>query len=292
MSDESDKIANTIERRIYTVRGAQVMLDSDLAKIYGVETKVFNQATKRNSARFPAEFRFQLTMEEYQNLRSQLVTSSEHGGRRHLPYVFTEQGIAMLSAVLRSETAIKVSIEIMRAFVNMRKLIANNTAILQRLNKVEEKQIEADGKFDQIFKAIERETLHPEQGIFYDGQVFDARAFVSDIIRNAKKSIILIDNYIDESVLLLFTKRSKSTTVVIYTKKIDSSLKKDIEIFNQQYIPIEIKVFEKSHDRFLIIDKTSVFHIGASLKDLGKKWFAFAKIGISADEIVAKIEAG
>ena len=243
MSDESDKIANTIERRIYTVRGAQVMLDSDLAKIYGVETKVFNQATKRNSARFPAEFRFQLTMEEYQNLRSQLVTSSEHGGRRHLPYVFTEQGIAMLSAVLRSETAIKVSIEIMRAFVNMRKLIANNTAILQRLNKVEEKQIEADGKFDQIFKAIERETLHPEQGIFYDGQVFDARAFVSDIIRNAKKSIILIDNYIDESVLLLFTKRSKSTTVVIYTKKIDSSLKKDIEIFNQQYIPIEIKVF-------------------------------------------------
>ncbi len=209
-----------IENKIYSVRGVQVMLDSDLAEMYDVETKVLNQAVKRNLERFPEDFRFQLTNKEHENLRSQIVTlegedinlksqkvtSSTHGGRRYLPYAFTEQGVAMLSAVLRSDTAVKISIHIIQAFVKMRKLIATNADIFQRLDKVEQKQIETDNKFEQIFKALEDKSIKPKQGIFYDGQVFDAYVFAADLIKTAKKSIILIDNYVDETVLQLFTK--------------------------------------------------------------------------------------
>ena len=197
-----------IQNRIYTFRGVQVMLDSDLAILYGVETKVFNQAVKRAIERFPESYRFQLTEVEFTNLRSQIVTSS-WGGTRYLPYVFTEQGISMLSAVLRSETAITTSIRIINAFVEMRKFIMNNAQMFQRLESVELKQLETDKRIDQIWDALDIGSVKPKQGIFYDGQVYDAYQFVSDLIKSAKGSLILIDNYVDDSVLTLFTKRQK-----------------------------------------------------------------------------------
>lgn len=226
--------AEEIQNRIYTVRGKQVMLDEDLAEIYRVETRILNQAVKRNIDRFPEKFRFQITEEEYsflrsqnltldnsQNLKSQFVISSSHGGRRKLPYVFTEQGVAMLSAVLRSDTAVKVSIQIMDAFVEMRKFLINNGNLFQRVENVEAKllsyQIKTDEKIDKIFVALEEKSLPPKQGIFFNGQIFDANKLIADIIRIAKKSIILIDNYIDDTVLHLFTKRNKNVEVIIYT---------------------------------------------------------------------------
>ena len=266
-----------IKNKIYTIREQQVMFDGDLAQLYNVETKILNQAVKRNIERFPVEFMFQLTEEELNNLRSQIVTSSlKHGGRRYLPYVFTEQGVAMLSAVLRSKIAIKVSIQIINAFVEMRKIIANTNLFDQRLNKIERKQIETDKKFEIVFNAIENKSLKPKQGIFFDGQVFDAYVFVSDLIKSATKSIILIDNYIDETVLQLFTKRKKNIAVTIYTKNISKILKQDLKKYNTQYASIKIKKFIQAHDRFLIIDENILYHFGASLKDLGNKWFAFS----------------
>lgn len=272
-----------IENRIYTIRGQQVMLDSDLARIYQVETKVFNQAVKRNTERFTESFRFQLTQEEFDtvNLRSQIVTSSlNYGGRRYQPYVFTEQGIAMLSAVLRSDIAIKVSIEIMNAFVEMRKILVDNAALFHRLDKIELKQIDADQKFEEIFKALETGKLHSEKGIFYDGQIFDSYAFVSDIIRSGQSSIILIDNYVDDTVLTLLGKRNDNVSATIYTKSVSNQLRLDVQRYNSQYAPVEVKIFSDSHDRFLIIDNIELYHIGASLKDLGKKWFAFSKMDV------------
>ena len=292
-----------IENKIYTIRGIQVMLDSDLADMYDVEPKRLNEQVKRNINRFPEKFRFQLSGEEYENLRSQFATlenddpnlrsqfatSSEHGGRRYLPYAFTEQGVSMLSAVLRSDTAVQVSIKIIDAFVGMRKFISANAGIFQRLGKVELKQIETDHKFEQIFKDLEDKSIKPKQGIFYDGQVFDAYVFVADLIKTAKKSIILIDNYVDETVLQLFTKRNKNVTVCIYTKNISKTLKQDLEKHNAQYPKIEIEKFDKAHDRFLIIDETTVYHIGASLKDLGKKWFAFSKMEMDAMQMITNL---
>jgi hypothetical protein len=263
-----------IENQIYNVRGKQVMLDSDLAKIYQVETKVFNQAVKRNEDRFPEYFRFQLEQDEFDtiNLRSQIVTSSlNYGGRRYLPYAFTEQGIAMLSAVLRSDIAVKVSIEIMNAFVEMRKMLGSNAALFYRLDKMELKLLEADQKFEEIFKALESGKLHSEKGIFYNGQIFDAYTFVSDIIRSANSSIILIDNYVDDTVLTLLGKRNNNVTATIYTKSISNQLRLDVQRYNSQYPPVEIEIFSDAHDRFLIIDSTELYHVGASLKDLGKK---------------------
>ncbi len=272
-----------IENRIYTIRGQQVMLDSDLERIYQVETKVFNQAVKRNTERFTESFRFQLTQEEFDtvNLRSQIVTSSlNYGGRRYQPYVFSEQGIAMLSAVLRSDIAIKVSIEIMNAFVEMRKILVDNAALFHRLDKIELKQIDADQKFEEIFKALETGKLHSEKGIFYDGQIFDSYAFVSDIIRSGQSSIILIDNYVDDTVLTLLGKRNDNVSATIYTKSVSNQLRLDVQRYNSQYAPVEVKIFSDSHDRFLIIDNIELYHIGASLKDLGKKWFAFSKMDV------------
>nr|WP_315254567.1 ORF6N domain-containing protein [uncultured Flavobacterium sp.] len=278
-----------IENRIYTVRGQQVMLDSDLARIYQVETKVFNQAVKRNTDRFPESFCFQLTQEEFDaiNLRSQFVTSSlNYGGRRYLPYVFSEQGIAMLSAVLRSDIAIKVSIEIMNAFVEMRKILVNNAALFHRLDKIELKQIDADQKFEEIFKALESGKLYSEKGIFYNGQIFDAYTFVSDIIRSAQSSIILIDNYVDDTVLTLLGKRNCNVTATIYTKSISNQLRLDVQRYNSQYPPVEVEIFSNAHDRFIIIDNTELYHIGASLKDLGKKWFAFSRMDIEIGRVL------
>ena len=278
-----------IENRIYTIRGQQVMLDSDLARIYQVETKVFNQTVKRNTDRFPESFCFQLTQDEFDtiNLRSQFVTSSlNYGGRRYLPYAFSEQGIAMLSAVLRSDIAVKVSIEIMNAFVEMRKMLVNNAALFHRLDKIELKQTEADQKFEEIFKALESEKLQSEKGIFYNGQIFDAYTFVSDIIRSAQSSIILIDNYVDDTVLTLLGKRNINVTATIYTKSISNQLRLDVQRYNSQYPPVEVEIFSNAHDRFIIIDNTELYHIGASLKDLGKKWFAFSRMDIEVGRML------
>ena len=279
-----------IENQIYTVRDQQVMLDSYLARIYQVETKNLNKAVKRNTERFPASFCFQLTEEEVENLRFQFGTSSlNYGGRRYLPYVFTEQGIAMLSAVLRSEIAIKVSIEIMNAFVEMRRMLISNASLFHRLDKIELKQLQSDQKFEEIFKALESHKLHSEKGIFYNGQVFDAYTFVSDIIRNAKTSIILLDNYVDDTVLTLLGKRNNNVTATIYTKNISNQLRLDLQRYNSQYPPIEIEIFSDAHDRFLIIDNTELYHIGASLKDLGKKWFAFSRMDIEVGRMLQNL---
>jgi len=283
-----------IQKRIFLIRGVQVMLDSDLAKLYGVETKNLNLAVKRNSQRFPKEFRFQLTKEEFENLRLQIETSkSQRGGRRYLPYVFTEQGVAMLSAVLRSETAVKVSVQIIQAFVQMKKFLSANADLFYRLNTIEKRQIsyqiETEQKFDKVFKALEDKSAIPKQGIFFNGQIFDSYKLTADIIRSAKSSIILIDNYVDDSVLMLFTKRKTKVSVTIYTKSISKILKQDLQKYNAQYQPIEIKQLKTAHDRFMIIDKNKVYHFGASLKDLGKKWFAFSKLEINANDILEKL---
>ncbi|OYX85884.1 MAG: DNA-binding protein [Flavobacteriales bacterium 32-34-25] len=276
-----------IKNLIYAIRGKQVMLDSDLASLYQVETKNLNKAVKRNIERFPASFCFQLTEEEVENLRFQFGTSSlSYGGRRYLPYVFTEQGIAMTSAILRSDIAVKVSVEIMEAFVEMRRMLASNSALFHRLDKIEIKQLEADQKFEEIFKALESDKLHSEKGIFYNGQIFDAYTFVSDVIRNAKTSIILLDNYVDDTVLTLLGKRNNNVTVTIYTKSISNQLRLDVQRYNSQYPRIEVEIFSDAHDRFLIIDDTELYHIGASLKDLGKKWFAFSRMDIEVGKML------
>lgn len=281
-----------IESLIYTVRDKQVMLDSDLATLYQVETKNLNKAVKRNIERFPQSFCFQLTEKEAENLRFQIGTSSlNYGGRRYLPYVFCEQGVAMLSAILRSEIAVTVSIEIMNAFVEMRKLLIGNAALFSRMDKVELKQIEADGKFEEIFKALESGKLHSEKGIFYDGQIFDAYVFVADIIRSAQRSIVLIDNYVDDTVLTLLGKRGQTVSATIYTKSISNQLQLDVQRYNSQYPPISIHTFVHAHDRFLIIDGTELYHIGASLKDLGKKWFAFSKMNAETSKMLSFLNA-
>jgi ORF6N domain len=245
-----------IQSKIYTIRGLQVMLDGDLAKLYAIESKRLNEQVKRNSNRFPEKFKFQLTEKEFQNLRSQFATlETGHGKhRKYLPYAFTEQGVSMLSAVLKSDTAVKVSIQIMDAFVNMRKFINNNAQIFQRLTNIEQKQIstelrninkhlEIDTKLDQIFDAIESREVKPKQGIFFDGQIFDAYLFVADLIKSAKTSIVLIDNYVDETVLTLLTKRQKLCNATIYTKNLSKNLQLDLKKHNEQYPPIIIKKF-------------------------------------------------
>ena len=276
-----------IRSLIYSIRGKQVMLDSDLASLYEVETKNLNKAVKRNIERFPASFCFQLTEEEVENLRFQIGTSSlNYGGRRYLPYVFTEQGVAMASAILRSDIAVKVSVEIMEAFVEMRRMLISNASLFHRLDKIELKQLDTDQKFEAIFKAMGSDKLHSEKGIFYNGQIFDAYTFVSDIIRSAKSSIILLDNYVDDTVLTLLGKRNNNVTATIYTKNISNQLRLDVQRYNSQYPPIEIEFFSDAHDRFLIIDDTDLYHIGASLKDLGKKWFAFSRMDIEVGRML------
>ncbi|MBT4824086.1 ORF6N domain-containing protein [Candidatus Woesearchaeota archaeon] len=277
-----------IKDKIYTIRGLQVILDKDLAKWYNVETKVLNQAVKRNKFRFPNNFMFQLSTKEFDNLRSQIVTSS-WGGRRKPPYVFTEQGVAMLSGVLKSDIAIKISIQIISVFIAMRRFISSNTQIFGRLNLVETKLVEYDKKFEKILDTIQSRSIKPEKGVFFDGQIFDAYKFVSDLIRTAENSIVLIDNYIDDSILTLFSKKNKKVDVTIFTKKISKQLSLDLIKYNAQYPFIEVKMFKQAHDRFLIIDNKKVYHFGASLKDLGKKWFAFSKFDKEALNMLDKL---
>lgn len=292
-----DQLPETIDIQpmIRVIRGQQVMLDNDLATLYGVETRALNQAVKRNINRFPDDFMFQLTKEELDNLMSQNVTSS-WGGTRKLPYAFTEQGIAMLSSVLKSQTAVEVNIRIMRAFIAMRRFIATNAQLFQRLETIEYHQLEmkqhqevTDKRIDEVFKRLDAD-IPPMQGIFYDGQVFDAYRFVSDLIRKAKRSIVLIDNYVDDTVLTLLDKREKGVSATIYTQRVSSQFQLDVDRHNAQYPLIEIRQFSKAHDRFLLIDD-EVYHVGASIKDLGRKWFGFTLMrDITATELINKIK--
>ena len=277
-----------IKNLIYVVRNQQVMLDSDLAMLYHVETKVFNQAVKRNIARFPDNFRFQISKDEYDALRSQFVTSKENdthgnkkGGRRYLPYVFTEQGIAMLSAVLRSDVAIQVSINIMNAFVEMRRFIANSALLFERISNVELKQLEyqkqTDEKLEQIFEYIS-EHEEASQKIFFDGQIYDAFSLIVSLIQKAEKEITLIDGYVDVGTLNLLAKKKEDANVIIYTHQSTRLSNIDVANFNAQYPALEVKYTSVFHDRFLILDRKMAYHIGASLKDAGKKTFGITLI--------------
>ena len=269
-----------IQNMIYTFRGKQVMVDSDLATLYQVTTKRLNEQVRRNKNRFPSEFMFRLTSEEYNHLRSQNATSSEdnaHGGRRYMPYVFTEQGIAMLSAVLKSDIAVEVSVKIMNSFVEMRNFLFSNREMFARLDRVELKQLETDKKLEEVFDYIGANT-EVKQNIFFKGQIYDAFSFIVGLMEKAKKEIILIDNYVDVNALNILCKKNQGVDVVIATAGKGSLSAKDITKFNAQYPKLSLKTNTDFHDRFLIIDKTEVYHIGASIKDAGKKSFGITKI--------------
>ncbi len=304
---DCDKLvpASQIETMIFSLRGTQVMLDSDLAVLYGIETRTLNQAVKRNLSRFPEDFMFRLTKTEFENLKSQFVTSSGNneennpdsgwGGTRKLPFAFTENGVAMLSGILRSPIAIEANIRIMRAFTSMRHFLATNALVFQRLEVIEHHQLElathiadTDHRLDEVFKRLDDGSVRPTQGIFYDGQIFDAYTFVSGLIRSAKSRIILFDNYVDDTVLTLLDKRADGVNAQIYTRSISRQLSLDLQRHNAQYHPIAIDAFPNAHDRFLCIDDT-VYHIGASLKDLGKKWFAFSRMELATDALRGKM---
>lgn len=270
-----------IKSLIYVVRGQQVMLDSDLAMIYQVETKVFNQAVSRNIERFPENFRFQLTKEEFDTLRSQIATSDGRGGRRYRPYMFTEQGIAMLSGVLRSDVAVQASIRIMNTFVEMRRFIANHALLFEKVSDIELKQLEyqknTDEKFDKVFRYIE-DHAESEQKIFFDGQIYDAFSLITSIIRKAQKEIILIDGYVDVDTLNILAKKNAGVDVKIYTYAIAQLTNRDAAKFNAQYPTLTVKKTQVFHDRFIILDGGTAYHIGASIKDAGKKCFAISLI--------------
>ncbi len=289
-----------IKDLIYTIRGKQVMLDSDVAMLYHYETKKINQAVKRNIDRFPEKFCFQLTEEEFLNLRSplnesninskqknnwsQIVTSSKsdnskHRGKKYLPYVFTEQGIAMLSGLLKNDIAVQVSINIMDAFVEMRKFIVNNAFVFQEIDVMKTKLLEHDKKFDIVFDELQKDKQAKfKQKIFFNGQIYDAYSLIIDIIRKAKVKIVIIDNYIDDSILKMLSKKNESVEVVILTSQNCNLNKLDISKFNKQYPSLKISYTNKFHDRFILIDNKELYHCGASLKDLGKKCFAISKI--------------
>lgn len=298
-----DHLSNEeIKNLIYTIRGKQVMLDSDVAMLYHYETKKINQAVKRNIERFPEKFCFQLTEEEFSSLRSQIVTLNkttvqknfedsslrsqivtlnENTGRgkhrKYLPYVFTEQGIAMLSGLLKNDIAIQVSINIMDAFVEMRKFLMVNGQLFERLTNVEYKLLEHDKKFDKVFDQLQNEE-NIKQKIFFEGQIYDAYSLIIDIIKKANKKILIIDNYIDDSVLKMLTKKNKNVEVVILTSNKSNIQKIDIQKFNKEYPILKVAETNKFHDRFIVIDNKEMYHLGASIKDLGKKCFGINKI--------------
>ena len=285
-----------IRSRVFTVRGVQVMLDSDLAKIYQVETRVFNQAVKRNENRFPQGFRFQLTMEEYRSLTSQIVISKNQdgetrGGRQKAPYVFTEQGIAMLSGVLKSDVAVQVSIRLMNVFVAMRKTLATIAPLMSRLemleirqladrSRSEENQRRNEERFDTIFKAMDGGDF-PPQKVFFEGKHYDAYSFARKLIRKAKKSIVLVDNYCDDVTLDILSQKSGGADVTIATlqKSISRFISQTaVDKFNKQNPTLSIKAVGSFHDRFLILDGAELYHLGASLKDLGRQYCAITKM--------------
>jgi len=280
---------------ILTIRQTPVLIDADLATLYGVTTKALNQAVQRNIERFPAGFKYQLTQEE----KNELVTNCDRFNKlKHssaLPHAFTEQGVAMLSAVLRSHTAIATSIAIIQTFVAMRQFIQTNGALLQRMDTLELQQLnlarDTQAKFDKVFNELaDKHSMKPSQGVFFEGQIFDAYRFVSDLLRQAKHSVVLIDNYIDDRVLDQLNKRADGVTATILCKSISRSLQNDLDRHNAQYPAIRAVAFEHSHDRFLILDGNIVYHLGASLKDLGNKWFAFSKLDESGLKVMDRLK--
>ena len=292
---ETEKIKNLI----YTIRGKQVMLDSDVAMLYHYPTKRINEVVRRNIERFPENFCFKLTEIEAENLRSQFATSSlekeNYGGRRYLPYVFTEQGIAMLSGLLKNDIAIQVSINIMNAFVEMRRFIATNGQVFERLTSIEYRVLEQnkmltehEKKFEKVFDELQKnEKIGFKQSIFFDGQIYDAYSLIIDIIKKAKQKILIIDNYIDDSILKMISKKNKDIEVVILTSQNSNLNKLDINKFNKQYPTLKVATTNKFHDRFIVIDNKELYHVGASLKDLGKKCFAISRI--EDEEYIKKI---
>ena len=286
---------NNIKNLIYSIRGKQVMLDSDVARLYHYETKKVNQAVKRNIDRFPERFCFQLTEDELEIMWSQFVTTSKlednkYRSKKYLPYVFTEQGIAMLSGILKSEVAVQVSIKIMDAFVEMRKFININKSLFEKVitieNKMDKKFIEHDKKFDIIFDQLQNEE-NIKQRIFFEGQIYNAYSLIIDIIKRANKKILIIDNYIDDSVLKMLTKKKNNVEVVIFTSDRSNIQHLDVQKFNKEYPILKVAKTNKFHDRFIVIDNKEMYHLGASIKDLGKKCFGINKI--EDMEIIEKI---
>ena len=275
-----------IQGMIYTIRGKQVMLDSDAARLYNTETKKINQAVKRNIERFPEDFCFQLTEEEYESLRSQIVTLNKNGRGQHkkyLPYVFTEQGIAMLSGLLNSEKAVEMSIKIIKAFIAMRNFLRSNGQVFERLTSVEYKLLEHDKKFDIVFDTLQEKKIE-NQRIFFDGQIYDAYNLIIEIIKKAENKITIIDNYIDDSILEMLSKKKDNVEVVILTSNKSNIKNIDIQKFNKQYPTLKLAKTDRFHDRFIILDEKEMYHLGASIKDLGKKCFGINKI--ESDNII------
>lgn len=295
-----------IENLIHVIRGQQVMIDTDLARLYGVETRALNQAVKRNIERFPTDFMFRLDKEESQNLTSQIVTSGsrsqnvtlnvERGKNiKYLPYAFTENGVAMLSSVLRSRTAIEVNIRIMRAFTSMRRFLMSNAHIFQRLEAVEHHQLlmqkhisDTDRQIEELLTRLDEKDSEPIEGFFFEGQIFDAYSLISDLIRKATSRIVLIDNYVDDRILKVLTKRQAEVSATIHTDLRHSQITNDLHRHNAQYPAIEVKHCSNVHDRFLIIDDT-IYFIGGSIKDLGKKIVAFSQMHQNPDSILARL---
>ena len=274
-----------VESRILTIRGQQVILDRDLADFYGVETKSLNQAVKRNLERFPSYYRFQLTKTETEEVVTNCDRLAVLKFSSNRAYAFTERGVAMLSSVLHSPEAAQISIRIMDAFVAMRHFLLENAQVFQRLDRIEYKQIKTDHQIEELFKKIDERSITPSQGIFFDGQIYDAYEFICGLIKKAKTRIVLIDNYVDETVLTMLDKREHNVTATIYTNKLSPQLQLDITKHNTQYPTIDVKEFKKSHDRFLILDN-QVYLIGASVKDLGKKWFAVSLMSETDPELL------
>ena len=283
-----------IAHRIYSIRGVQVMLDKDLATFYEIKPIRLREQVKRNPNRFPSDFVFQLSDNEVELMVSQNAIPSKQSLGGYLPYVFTEQGVAAVSGVIKSDKADEMSVAIARTFVQMRKYIANNAGLFQRLDSMEQRQFQfqmtTDQRFEQVFKALEAKSELPDQGIFFNGQMYDAYAFTAELIRKANKSIILIDNYVDDAVLTLLSKRNKNVAATIFTKTISKQFLLDVKKHNSQYPEIKVVEFKDAHDRFLILDETELYHFGASLKDLGKKWFAFSKMEDMTEMVLENLQ--
>lgn len=287
-----------IENLIYVIRGQQVMLDSDLARLYGVETKRLKEQVKRNINRFPSDFMFELTKNEALSLRSQFATSNNdgvRGGNRYSPFAFTENGVAMLSSVLKSDTAIEVNIRIMRAFTAMRSFLMNNAHMFKRIETIEHNYLlvnrhlsEHDRKFEEILSRLEDKNSEPIEGFFFEGQIFDAYSLISDLIRKATRRIVLIDNYVDDRILKVLTKRGEGVSAIIYTDPHHSQITNDLRRHNAQYPRIDVRHCTNVHDRFMIIDDT-VYFIGGSIKDLGKKIVAFSQMHQNPNDILSKL---
>ncbi|QKT05740.1 ORF6N domain-containing protein [Mycoplasma sp. OR1901] len=273
----SEVNVDAIKDLIYTIRGKQIMIDRDLAMLYKVETKRLNEQVKRNIERFPTHFRFQLNDEETSELvaKCDRFKTLKHSSAN--PYCFTESGIAMLSSVLKSDIAIKVSIRIITIFVELRKFLVNNQELFSRLSNLELKQLENEQKFEKVFDYI-AENKEVSQKMFFDGQIYDAYSLLTNIVKKANKNIILIDNYVDTITLDILSKKHSNVTIQIYTSKNTKLTKTDTDKFNEQYKNLTVSYINTFHDRFLILDKNICFHIGASIKDAGNKSFAINKI--------------